>query len=71
MTYVKDQSFAQDSIEISIAEPKDYFTLLKPRVMYLVVLTALAGIMTAPGNVHGLIGFFSLLAIAEIGRAHV
>jgi protoheme IX farnesyltransferase len=64
MTYVKDQSFAQDSIEISIAEPRDYFTLLKPRVMYLVVLTALAGIITAPGNVHGLIGFVSLLAIA-------
>ena len=64
MTYVKDQSYKPDSLEISIAEPKDYFTLLKPRVMYLVVLTALAGIMTAPGHVHGLIGFVSLLAIA-------
>ncbi len=30
----------------------DFFALLKPRVMSLVVFTALAGIVVAPGSVH-------------------
>jgi len=42
----------------------DYFTLLKPRVMSLVVLTALAGLLVAPVHVHPVIGFASILAIA-------
>ena len=32
----------------SLAEPRDYFDLLKPRVMSLVVFTALAGMLAAP-----------------------
>jgi len=51
-------------LRISDAGPKDYFALLKPRVMSLVVLTALAGMMIEPVKVHPLIGFVSLLAIA-------
>ena len=42
----------------------DYFALLKPRVMSLVVLTALAGHAVAPAPVHPVIGFAALLAIA-------
>jgi protoheme IX farnesyltransferase len=42
----------------------DYFALLKPRVMSLVVLTALAGLLVAPGHVNPLVGFASILAIA-------
>ncbi len=49
---------------ISVAHPRDFFILLKPRVMYLVVLTALAGLLIAPGHQHPLLGFVSLLAIA-------
>jgi hypothetical protein len=43
---------------------KDYFALLKPRVMSLVVLTALVGLMLAPGPIHPVIAFASILAIA-------
>nr|WP_246329343.1 heme o synthase [Chthonobacter rhizosphaerae] len=42
----------------------DYFELLKPRVMSLVIFTALTGMVLAPGGVHPLIGFVGLLAIA-------
>ncbi|SFK19248.1 heme o synthase [Methylocapsa palsarum] len=51
-------------LAISIASPGDYIDLLKPRVMSLVVCTALAGILIAPPHVHPVIGFASLLAIA-------
>lgn len=42
----------------------DYFQLLKPRVMSLVIFTALVGIVVAPGTVHPVIAAASLLAIA-------
>ena len=34
----------------------DYFALLKPRVMSLVVFTALVGLAVAPGHMHPVIG---------------
>lgn len=49
---------------ISIARPSDYVALLKPRVMSLVIFTALTGILIAPSSVNPVIGFASLLAIA-------
>jgi protoheme IX farnesyltransferase len=49
---------------VSVAEPADYLRLLKPRVMSLVVLTALTGLVMAPGHLNPVIGFASLLAIA-------
>lgn len=42
----------------------DYFALLKPRVMWLVVFTALAGLVAAPVAVHPVIAFASLLCVA-------
>ena len=42
----------------------DYFALLKPRVMSLVVFTALVGMMVAPGSIHPVIALVSILAIA-------
>src|SRR5437764_1112538 len=42
----------------------DFFALLKPRVMSLVVFTGLAGIVVAPGHVHPLVAFTALLCIA-------
>jgi len=42
----------------------DFFALLKPRVMSLVVFTGLAGIVVAPGVIHPLTAFTALLCIA-------
>jgi len=42
----------------------DFFALLKPRVMSLVVFTGLAGIIVAPGHLHLLTAFTALLCIA-------
>ena len=42
----------------------DYFALLKPRVMSLVVFTALVGLLVAPVAVHPFIGFVGILCIA-------
>ncbi|MEN3793592.1 heme o synthase [Fulvimarina sp. MAC3] len=50
--------------QISLAEPRDYFALLKPRVMQLVVLTAVCGMAIAPGSINPLLAFISILAIA-------
>ncbi len=47
-----------------LAEPRDFFALLKPRVMSLVVFTALAGLVAAPVPVHPVLGLASLFAIA-------
>ena len=48
----------------STASPADYMALLKPRVMSLVIFTALAGMLIAPGHTHPVVAFASLLAIA-------
>jgi heme o synthase len=42
---------------------KDYLMLMKPRVMSLVVFTAISGMLLAPGNIHPLIAFVSILCI--------
>lgn len=47
----------------------DYFALLKPRVMSLVVFTAFVGLLAAPVPVHPFIGFVSILFIAIGGGA--
>ncbi len=47
----------------------DYWELLKPRVMSLVVFTALVGLVAAPGSVHPFIAFVSVLCIAVGGGA--
>jgi protoheme IX farnesyltransferase len=47
-----------------IASVRDYFELLKPRVMSLVVFTALVGLLIAPGDLHPVLGFTAILCIA-------
>ena len=42
----------------------DYFALLKPRVMSLVVFTAFVGLIVAPVPVHPMVGFAAILCIA-------
>src|SRR6266849_4046597 len=55
-------SFAR--VEPSLAGVGDYVALMKPRVMSLVVFTALVGLVSAPGHLHPVIGFTALLCIA-------
>jgi protoheme IX farnesyltransferase len=50
-------------VEPSIAGVGDYIELMKPRVMSLVVFTALVGLLIAPGHVHPVIAFAALLCI--------
>jgi heme o synthase len=50
--------------EPSMADVGDYIALLKPRVMSLVIFTALVGLVVAPGHVHPVIGFTAILCIA-------
>src|SRR5215470_9560975 len=49
---------------ISKASVGDYIALMKPRVMSLVVFTALVGLMVTPGHLHPVLGFAALLCIA-------
>ena len=49
---------------ISEASVADYIALLKPRVMSLVIFTALVGLVIAPGHVHPVLAFTSILCIA-------
>lgn len=46
------------------ADWRDFWALTKPRVMSLVVFTALCGLLAAPGNIHPIIGFTAILCIA-------
>jgi len=57
------------SIETGEAGFGDYFALLKPRVMSLVVFTALVGLLAAPVNVHPVVALASILFIAIGGGA--
>jgi protoheme IX farnesyltransferase len=64
---MSDASFILDDSSaprVPTAAPGDYFALLKPRVMSLVVFTALAGLLLAPTPPHPFLAFASLLAIA-------
>lgn len=47
-----------------VATVEDFFALLKPRVMSLVIFTGLAGLIVAPGPVHPLVAFCAILCIA-------
>ncbi len=42
----------------------DFISLMKPRVMSLVVFTAVTGMIAAPGTIHPVLGAIALLAIA-------
>src|ERR1700733_11784130 len=69
MSLVSEGADLVKPLRVSHAEPslagvEDYLALLKPRVMSLVVFTALVGLLVAPGHVHPVIGFTALLCIA-------
>ena len=52
------------AIEPQAASLRDMVALLKPRVMSLVVFTALVGLLLAPGSVHPIIAVVAILCIA-------
>ena len=47
-----------------VATWRDYVSLLKPRVMTLVVFTGIAGLVAAPGSLHPVLAFTAVLCIA-------
>jgi len=49
---------------LSLAEPSDFFALMKPRVMSLVVFTAWAGLVLAPGTMPLWAAIASIICIA-------
>lgn len=52
------------ALALSQASPQDYLSLLKPRVMSLVIFTAAVAILIAPSNLHPFLKVLSLLCIA-------
>ncbi|MFE9082553.1 heme o synthase [Brevundimonas sp. NPDC003935] len=49
---------------VTTAQPEDFFQLLKPRVMSLVVFTAVTGLVVAPGRPNFLLAAIAVLCIA-------
>ncbi|SDY76641.1 heme o synthase [Citreimonas salinaria] len=65
---MSDTSFDSRTYETD-AQFGDYYALLKPRVMTLVVFTALVGLLAAPVAVHPFVAFCAVLFIAVGGGA--
>ena len=64
-------AYIEDSNDIPAfaggARVEDYFALLKPRVMSLVVFTAIVGLLLAPGGIHPVLGFIAISVLATAG----
>lgn len=61
---IVDQHHATLTPQVSEASVGDFIALLKPRVMSLVIFTALVGLVIAPGHLHPVLAFTALLCIA-------
>jgi protoheme IX farnesyltransferase len=69
MSFVSETSYRlalgrAAAAEPSPAEVRDFFALLKPGVMSLVIFTALVGLVVAPGHLHPVLGAIALMSIA-------
>ncbi|MDO8877653.1 MAG: heme o synthase [Pseudolabrys sp.] len=64
MSLISEAEFNGTLAEPSMASVGDYIALMKPRVMSLVVFTALVGLAVAPGAIHPVTAFTALLCIA-------
>lgn len=62
MSYMEESNLGFE--KTSNASVEDYFALLKPNVMRLVVFTAFVGMILAPGSIHPYFGFIAILCIA-------
>jgi protoheme IX farnesyltransferase len=61
---VTSAEFAAGTAPLSAASVGDYWALLKPRVMSLVVFTGFAGLWVAPGHINPVIAAVAILCIA-------
>lgn len=64
MSQIRDHSLFDPALAAPVAGARDYWALLKPRVMSLVIFTAGVGLLLAPGNMHPVLAFAALLSIA-------
>jgi heme o synthase len=64
MSLVEKNGLEDVGYRLSEATPGDFFALLKPRVMSLVVFTAFVGLVAAPVQVNPVIAVVAVLAIA-------
>jgi heme o synthase len=65
MAFTTDRNgLLSDDMRFSEANAGDFFELLKPRVMSLVIFTAFVGLYIAPGEIHPVIGVIAILCIA-------
>src|SRR5580698_5056853 len=58
-----------EAVTTQTAELGDWFALLKPRVMTLVVFTGVIGLLIAPGHLHPVLAFTAVLCIAVAAGA--
>ncbi|HEV2676567.1 MAG TPA: heme o synthase [Aliidongia sp.] len=56
--------YVAGDVQLSAAGVGDYWALLKPRVMSLVVFTGFAGLWLAPGHIHPVLAAVAILCIA-------
>lgn len=62
---MNSQSYHVQALEkTTFGSPADYFALLKPRVMVLVVFTGIAGLLVAPGSIHPFLAVVAVFCIA-------
>ena len=59
-----DEGLNDGAVRLSEAGARDFFELLKPRVMSLVVFTAFAGLVLAPGALNPMLAAIAILCIA-------
>ncbi|TIT57168.1 MAG: protoheme IX farnesyltransferase, partial [Mesorhizobium sp.] len=64
MALVDETSIDEAGFRMSEATAGDFFALLKPRVMSLVVFTAFVGLVAAPVTINPLLAVIAILAIA-------
>ena len=71
MATMNDASAASPDFQAALQESdlKDWITLLKPRVLSLVVFSGLIGLLVAPGHLHPVLAFTAVLAIAVAAGA--
>ncbi|TPI38596.1 protoheme IX farnesyltransferase [Mesorhizobium sp. B3-1-9] len=64
MALAEDRLMEEAGFRMSEATAADFFALLKPRVMSLVVFTAFVGLVAAPVAINPLLAMIAILAIA-------
>jgi protoheme IX farnesyltransferase len=64
MTTAGADAHSDETLKVLEPNVSDFVTLMKPRVMTLVVLTAVAGLLLAPGAIHPVIGLIAIIAIS-------